>query len=578
MKCDIDDWRIMVADHDVGAKEDHKGLADYAYWAKNGGVDAYLAELKRCTPKCKLHHNVTTNEYRLLYGNCDKQLSNDPINVKRREWRARLQKYAWSKKIGSRCSVCNLKCTYDLKCGFEWDHLPWEEKKYELGEIPHRHATSYDKGVKMVDEEVAKCRLLCGNCHHIFTHYAQDDEKYKPFRPVYIPETLTDNMDLLINPRTERNQKEMETLIEDVKEGLKRHATSLEPKEVPTPRLMKRPSPVLIDEPETKKTKLQKPNLAYPLEVTPTPVPSPAHTVSKKLEHGWFSRNCPEAKEYGLFKNTTVPIFDEYSPPAVTFKVLDYDRNISLEEQGIDAPAQGTDGWFKIRKGKISGSKLTGFHFDSDTEEQRLNHHLIATGQAKDFFSPENAAKMTGETYEDTAMHTFLELNKNFVNLECPFIVHPTVEWLGASPDGQYVLLDDEGNEIEQGALEIKCPGKKQIKNKPIDYYIGQLHLEMAVLGHRNTVFIMWEPNKMFAFKGSGMKAWKTLCILIKDLRAPRGSETSWKDYQKAIRLHKKNCDRICDIAIPLHPRGWKLKDGRPKPSENVSKKKELYL
>ena len=68
----------------------------------------------------------------------------------------------------------------------------------------------------------------------------------------------------------------------------------------------------------------------------------------------------------------------------------------------------------------------------------------------------------------------------------------------------------------------------------------------------------------------------------MKDLRAPRGTEMSWKDYQKAIRLHKKNCDRICDKAKPLHPKGgWKLKDGRPikpEPAQKAPVQREMYL
>jgi hypothetical protein len=53
-------------------------------------------------------------------------------------------------------------------CAMDFDHRPDEGKEFGLGTVGHSKATP--ERLAKVEKEIAKCDLVCSNCHRIRTH------------------------------------------------------------------------------------------------------------------------------------------------------------------------------------------------------------------------------------------------------------------------------------------------------------------------------------------------------------------------------------------------------------------------
>lgn len=68
---------------------------------------------------------------------------------------------------------CEL-CGYNAHpCALQFDHLDPETKfRNKYGKLVHpSHMASYSQAVVLA--EIAKCRIICANCHAIHTHTVQ---------------------------------------------------------------------------------------------------------------------------------------------------------------------------------------------------------------------------------------------------------------------------------------------------------------------------------------------------------------------------------------------------------------------
>lgn len=121
--------------------------------------------------QCKSCVRIITMEYRIK--NRNRILSNrrkwrtenkDKINkqkkIHRLKFIKKVLKYIDSIKKGP-CMDCNQ--SFPIKC-MDFDHRP--------GEIKHKNITAYKSGnssMKVIKREIAKCDLVCGNCHRLRT-------------------------------------------------------------------------------------------------------------------------------------------------------------------------------------------------------------------------------------------------------------------------------------------------------------------------------------------------------------------------------------------------------------------------
>lgn len=79
--------------------------------------------------------------------------------VSHRAKKKRLKEYISSLK-NVPCTDCGIKYPPYI---MDFDHLPKYEKKYNVGTL-----SSYS--VRVIDEEVKKCEVVCANCHRERTH------------------------------------------------------------------------------------------------------------------------------------------------------------------------------------------------------------------------------------------------------------------------------------------------------------------------------------------------------------------------------------------------------------------------
>jgi len=171
---------------------------------------------------------------------------------------------------------------------------------------------------------------------------------------------------------------------------------------------------------------------------------------------------------------------------------------------------------------------LTNFKFNdtkSTNSYEKMEDYIIKKCKA---FNGENVffdSKYTlwGKKYEEVALNLYKNIKKTEV-YEFGLLKHPTLSWLGASPDG----ITREGV-----MLEIKCPLTRKITGiPPLHYYIQvQIQLECAFLDEAD--FLECDIKEIETYEE--YKEIKDIPkgIVINMLEEPDNSETKYI-YQNA--------------------------------------------
>jgi putative phage-type endonuclease len=154
---------------------------------------------------------------------------------------------------------------------------------------------------------------------------------------------------------------------------------------------------------------------------------------------------------------------------------------------------QRTEQWLLDRLGHVTASKADCVLAGKETAKrhgyiiQLVTERL--TGQVQDSFS--NSAMAWGTEQEPVARAVYQStLAGDLFVEETGFVKHPTIEWLGASPDGL----------VGEGLVEIKCPnstthveylmdGKVPAKYKP------QMMVQMLCTQRKWCDFVSFDPR-----------------------------------------------------------------------------------
>lgn len=165
---------------------------------------------------------------------------------------------------------------------------------------------------------------------------------------------------------------------------------------------------------------------------------------------------------------------------------------VELKKFSDSQPKQRTDGWFKLRKTRITASDVGSclkknfivtedFINSFSLENYRTSNITFCNpySNEKDFILKKNGygkfqgnvATEWGNKYEDSAIRLYEQIKKEKV-IEFGLLLHPTVDWLACSPDG-----------ITEGGvmLEIKCPFKRKLTGVPPIYYWIQVQIQLEV-------------------------------------------------------------------------------------------------
>ena len=136
----------------------------------------------------------------------------------------------------------------------------------------------------------------------------------------------------------------------------------------------------------------------------------------------------------------------------------------------IESPEQRSQEWYAARHTRLTASDLAGAIGESkyDTRFDILKKKVFTNENS---FTG-NFATRWGQKFEDIAVQIYSSRYREQV-LEFGMIQHPTIPFLGASPDG---IIERTGT-----MLEIKCPVSRTIDGNVPRHYEIQMQLQLEV-------------------------------------------------------------------------------------------------
>ena len=164
---------------------------------------------------------------------------------------------------------------------------------------------------------------------------------------------------------------------------------------------------------------------------------------------------------------------------------------------------QRTEEWYQQRIGHLTASMAKdliryqkgGITLQTDTKITNLKYRILAeqlTGQAtEDHFTADARRRMQwGTEQEEHAVNAY-EIKTGSIVLMSGFVKHPSIEFLGASPDG---LVNNDG------LIEIKCPETtthlQRIEADCVPEDIKpQMLLQLIVTGRKWCDFVDYDPR-----------------------------------------------------------------------------------
>lgn len=195
---------------------------------------------------------------------------------------------------------------------------------------------------------------------------------------------------------------------------------------------------------------------------------------------------------------------------------------------------QGSQAWFEARIGKLTGSIIA----DAVAKRKRGDEELACRLNLRYDLATERVIHKPlehfvskwmefGKEMEPMARAAY-EIRKDVRTRQVGFVLHPSVEWSGASPDG---LLDSDG-----GLVEFKCPKNTthfRYLNAGVvpEEYIPQMMWQMACCpGREWNDFVSYcadfpEPLDLF------------ICRLPRDEERIKGMEAEAQKFLQEVGL-----------------------------------------
>lgn len=151
--------------------------------------------------------------------------------------------------------------------------------------------------------------------------------------------------------------------------------------------------------------------------------------------------------------------------------------------RNLPQPEQKSPEWFRIRKDMISASNgASALDGNNKYPCQKRYQFILKKCGIKDVFES-NENTYHGTKFESIARMLY-EHKNNVQIIEYGLLHHPSIDFLGASPDGicGYQTLDKKFCKLVGRLLEIKCPKRRHIKTEGDicpEYYRIQVLLQL---------------------------------------------------------------------------------------------------
>ena len=178
-----------------------------------------------------------------------------------------------------------------------------------------------------------------------------------------------------------------------------------------------------------------------------------------------------------------------------------------LELYGKDD--QRTEAWHLKRGQMLTASEIyKGLENATPAQKYEL---IMGKLQPKDYNNagPGVRSLMWGTRFEPIAKEIYTSMQFDHIKIvDTTCIPHPTVSFLGASPDG--IILTDNPSDFRYGKLvEFKCPITRQFTNEsPVpDAYYHQMQLQMECTGIDECEYIEMQFKEMSYTEWSDSKS-----------------------------------------------------------------------
>jgi len=155
---------------------------------------------------------------------------------------------------------------------------------------------------------------------------------------------------------------------------------------------------------------------------------------------------------------------------------------------------QRSEEWFTARKGRVTGSAVGAIlDIDPNLKRAEIMRRMVRQYHGAPSEWDGNIATQWGITHEMEAVED-LQAHLGQVITPATFVVHPEMNWLGASPDG---YVGDDFN------VEIKCPFGLRADEPPVEFksvedqphYHAQMQVQMLCAGRSKCYFWQWTPR-----------------------------------------------------------------------------------
>lgn len=150
----------------------------------------------------------------------------------------------------------------------------------------------------------------------------------------------------------------------------------------------------------------------------------------------------------------------------------------------VEQYEQRTPAWYEVRKGLMTASDAAGALGIPAFKGQRNVRQSLLEQKVSGTFTGNHMTRW-GQDNEDQVRERAMQAVGE-IAWEVGLVVHPTLTWLGASPDG----VTNTGR-----LIEIKCPYKR----KPVPYevphhYWPQIQVQLECTNLDSCYFVQWQP------------------------------------------------------------------------------------
>jgi len=192
-----------------------------------------------------------------------------------------------------------------------------------------------------------------------------------------------------------------------------------------------------------------------------------------------------------------------------------------LEEYGIND--QRTDSWHQKRGEMLTASDIYKALPDATPA---LRHELIMSKLIPRVYGEGIGprALVWGTRFEPIAKEIYMKLNAGVRIVDTTCVKHPTVPFLGASPDG--ILLTEDHTDSRYGMLvEFKCPISRSFsEDSPVpSAYYHQMQLQMECTGMKSCHYVEMK------FKDLNYSVWMDTAATYKSWFAVHEDEKTLK-------------------------------------------------